>query len=143
MEIPFEGGCACGRTRFQCSAYPLAMYNCHCHGCQKSAGAPYVPWIALNSGKVRISGEHTFVKTHVHEDPHANRAVCAECGTTVFAFSETMPDVLLLNAMALDDPSWYCPVADIWTAEAQPWVCVDRQIPKVFKSPPLLGGKIV
>ena len=142
METPFEGGCACGAVRLQCSAYPLAMYNCHCRGCQKMHGAPYAPLLVLQANRVSLSGRHRFLKSHVREDPHPQRAVCWECGAVLFSVSDASPEILLINALALDDPGWFQPIADIWTSDAQPWVRMDTHIPKVFKSPPLMTKEV-
>jgi hypothetical protein len=34
MPAPFSGGCACGAIRYECSAEPIVMGNCHCRDCQ-------------------------------------------------------------------------------------------------------------
>lgn len=143
MEIPFGGRCACGTVQFQCSMYSLAMYNCHCRACQQISGAPYVPLLVMNARKVKIAGTLRAIKSHVPDDPHPKRSMCAECRSVLFAADDGKPEILLVYAMALDDPSWFRPVADIWTADAQPWVGMDRHIPKVFKSPPLLGDRVI
>jgi hypothetical protein len=143
MEIPFTGSCACGAVRFQCSAEPIAMYNCHCRGCQKINGAPFAPLLVLPSNKTSFLGKQSELPHPIKEDKHARRSSCSKCGSPLLSHSATMSDIFLINAMSLDDPSWFCPVADIWTANAQPWVRLDRHIPKVFKSTPVLGGEIV
>ena len=33
MAVPFTGGCACGAIRYECTAEPLYMGNCHCRDC--------------------------------------------------------------------------------------------------------------
>ncbi|MDQ9171407.1 GFA family protein [Oxalobacteraceae bacterium R-40] len=143
MEIPFGGKCACGTVTFQCATYPLAMYNCHCRACQQTSGAPYVPLIVTNLDKVEMSGNYRLLKSYVSDDPHSQRAVCPECRSVLFAANDTFPEILLIHAMALDDPSCFLPVADIWTSDAQPWVAMDTHIPKVFKSPPILGEQVI
>ena len=35
MPASFSGGCACGAIRYECSAAPLMMLNCHCRDCQR------------------------------------------------------------------------------------------------------------
>jgi hypothetical protein len=142
MQSPFFGGCPCGAARFRCDAKPAAMYNCHCRGCQKLYGAPYVPLLVLPLSATTLSGEIRSLPHAVPDDKHWQRVGCARCGFPLLARSEAMPEVCVMNAMSLDDPSWFHPVADIWAAHAQAWVRLDRRIPKVHKSPPVLGGEI-
>lgn len=143
MTLPFTGGCACGEIRFECNAEPIAMYNCHCRGCQKSGGAPYAPVLVVHAHTLRCTGTPAEAMQRIKEDPHAGRSSCYRCGVPLFSHVETMPDIVLVNAIALDDPGWFSPVADIWIVYAQPWVALDRHIPKVFKSTPVLAGDIV
>jgi hypothetical protein len=42
-------------------------------------------------------------------------------------------DIMLGN---LDDPSWYRPQADVYTASAQPWDHMNPDLPKFPKLPP-------
>ncbi|HEY1266828.1 MAG TPA: hypothetical protein VGH16_06190 [Candidatus Binatia bacterium] len=39
---------------------------------------------------------------------------------------------------SLDDPSWFKPMADIWTSSAQPWDHMNPNLPKFPKDP--MGG---
>jgi len=38
MKLPFTGGCACGAIRYECTAEPLEMFQCHCRDCQGASG---------------------------------------------------------------------------------------------------------
>src|SRR5215813_8444896 len=37
------GGCACGAIRYEVTAEPIVMFNCHCRDCQKTTGGGYTP----------------------------------------------------------------------------------------------------
>ena len=55
MAIKFAGGCLCGCVRYECSADPIFMGNCHCRDCQKSSGGAYEPDIGLPAGALKIT----------------------------------------------------------------------------------------
>ena len=39
VALPAEGGCRCGRVRFQITVAPLLVMACHCRGCQSMTGS--------------------------------------------------------------------------------------------------------
>ena len=39
--FPVEGGCQCRAVRYQITAPPLGVYNCHCKDCQRSSGGTH------------------------------------------------------------------------------------------------------
>ena len=41
MKVPFLGGCVCGAIRYECSAEPIEMFQCHCRDCQRASGGPF------------------------------------------------------------------------------------------------------
>ena len=54
MDVPFFGGCACGAVRYECSAIPVAMVNCHCRDCQRAGGAGFSPTVVVSAGSFRL-----------------------------------------------------------------------------------------
>jgi hypothetical protein len=49
---------------------------------------------------------------------------CPDCGTRIYT-EPVNPQVVTVRAGTLDDTSWLEPAAQVWTASAQPWACVD------------------
>lgn len=141
MEIPFAGGCACGAVRFQCSVEPMAMYNCHCLGCQSASGSIFASLLVLPLDRISSNGRQQYFSRIVEGGRHDRHAFCPDCGSPLFAGSAVLPNLLLVHAVALDHSAWFNPVADIWTIDAQPWSTMDRHIPKVYRAPPLLENQ--
>ena len=46
-----------------------------------------------------------------------------------------MPELFVVKAGSLDDPSWLVPSAHIWTRSAQPWALVDDGLPRFDTNP--------
>ena len=69
--MEFTGGCVCGGTRYVLKSRPVALVDCHCIDCRRSAGAPYVQWgsvprkdLVLTKGeprKIRVRESDSFV----------------------------------------------------------------------------------
>lgn len=65
----------------------------------------------------------------------ATRSFCSECGSPLYTFSETVPEVMSIRFPTLDNQSEFQPMLDIWTSSAQTWVCLSQAIPQYPQSP--------
>ena len=121
-DFPVEGGCRCGRLRFRLTTPPLMETACHCTGCQKmSASAFSTTLIVPREGYALIAGEPVVGGLHGTPTHHH----CDWCKSWVFTtMPEEMPFVNV-RATLLDDPSWFAPWMETFTAEALPWATTD------------------
>ena len=118
----FAGGCACGAVRYECTSAPVAMVSCHCRDCQRAGGAGYAPTIVVPRAAFRLSGRQPALHEVISASGEtATRGFCGSCGSPLFASSSAREDAVGIRAGSLDDPSWFRPTADVWTASAQPW----------------------
>ncbi len=137
VNVPYFGGCACGAIRYECSAPPLRMINCHCRDCQRASGSGYSATLIMAASSVRLlRGQCTEHRIEAESGNVARREFCAGCGTPLFASSLARPDFVGVKASSLDDPSWFAPEADVWIASAQPWGHMDPSVPKFAKNRP-------
>jgi len=130
MATPFSGGCLCGAVRYECSAAPLSMVNCHCRDCQRAGGSGASPTVVVPAAAFTVvRGAATFHSLVADSGHTARRAFCAACGSPLFASTSARADVVAIRAGSLDDPSWFHPQAEVWVASAQPWVRLNPDIP--------------
>lgn len=128
----FSGRCACGAVRYECSAAPVSMVNCHCRACQRAGGAGHSPTVVVSRAAFRVSrGEPKVFESAADSGGTARRAFCADCGSPLFASSSARPDLVGIRAGSLDDPSWFRPTADVWADCAQPWDALDPSTAKL------------
>jgi hypothetical protein len=137
VSLPLLGGCACGAIRYECTAPPLRMVNCHCRDCQRASGSGYSATLIMAASSVRmVAGNCKEHRTLAESGNVAMRAFCGECGSPLFAASSARPDMLGVKAASLDDASWFAPEANVWVESAQPWDCMDPDIPTFARSRP-------
>ena len=120
-----EGGCACGDVRFRVTGPANNVRNCHCHMCQKSAGAPFVTWAEFPCDHVEWFGENLQWRT---SSPKAERSFCSTCGSAV-GFRFIGSDNVDVAVVLFDDPRAFSPSHDIFTESAQPWTVFNPNHP--------------
>lgn len=137
IDIPFSGGCACGAVRYECSASPLHMLNCHCRDCQIASGSAYSPTVIMERSAVHITRGQTAAYERLAESGHvAKREFCPNCGTPLFASSSAGPGYIGIRAASLDNPTWFRPEANVWVKSAQPWDWIDPTVPLFARNRP-------
>lgn len=138
MSVPFSGGCACGAIRYTSSAGPLIMAHCHCRDCQHSSGTGFASLVLVQADAVTIDGDEP--KYHAIQTANGNtvrRGFCGACGSPLFSRNSFAEHILSIKAGSIDDPVWFKPMANIWTASAQPWSVMDPELPRFEQMPPM------
>jgi len=130
MATKITGGCSCGAVRYECDADPIFTGNCHCRDCQKAGGGAFAPAIAVPAAALKVSGSVKFYDSKADNGNTMSRGFCTNCGSRVTGKSSGMPDVMIVLAGTLDDPTLFKPQMDIYTASAQPWDHMDPALPK-------------
>jgi hypothetical protein len=134
MEIPFTGGCMCGDIRYECLAEPIVMGNCHCRDCQQMTGTGFAAAILVPRDAVTITGNVKYYEVTGDSGQIVARGFCPNCGSRLVS-KPSSPEFLGIMAGSLDDPSWFSPAFDFYTASAQPWDYMNPDMPKFPKSP--------
>ena len=135
MATNFKGSCLCGAVHYECNADPFFMGNCHCRDCQKASGGAYDPCVGLPAAALKVAGPIKYHDTKADSGGTLTRGFCSDCGGRLFGKSSAMPDLAMITAGSLDDPSQYKPSMDIFTSSAQPWDFMNPDIPKFPKMP--------
>ena len=131
MPVAFSGGCACGAIRYSCSAEPVFMGNCHCRDCQRASGSAYAAALIVREADFSlVSGEPNWYAKKADSGNLMRRGFCPSCGSPLFGKSEPIPEMIILQAASLDDPSAYKPSRDIYVASAHPWDFMNPDLPK-------------
>ena len=60
---------------------------------------------------------------------------CGDCGTPLFSVPAARPNIRVIYAGALDDPSWVPVKLHIWADSALPWAIADDGIERVSGQP--------
>ena len=121
--LPITGGCQCGALRYEITAPPLMIYNCHCTNCQKIGGGAFsTPATMLESAFAFTAGEPAKVEWTSDAGNSRWGWFCGACGSRIAHGQTPSIGVLSVRSGTFDDTSWVEPVGDIWVRSKQPWV---------------------
>lgn len=99
-EFPKHGGCHCGAVRYTVLAPPLSVQHCHCSQCRRgfatlSAQGPVIP-----RKDIRITGKAAL--TRYRTSASFEYRFCATCGSRIFAYEDSEPDLMYFMPATLD-----------------------------------------
>ncbi len=105
-----EGSCHCGAVRFSVQSHePVPFMRCYCSICRKTAGTG---GFAINLGAdhstLQVTGrDHISVyQARLDDDQRssAQRHFCKLCGTALWLYDPTWPELVHPHAGAIDTP---------------------------------------
>jgi hypothetical protein len=131
----FTGGCLCGKIRFTASADPIFTGICHCRNCQKQSGTAFSVVIGVPASAVSVQGEMKTYHDTGDSGQEVERRFCPDCGSPITTEVAVMPDVIIIKAGTLDDPSGLQPAMEIYCDSAQPWVQLGGERTRFPKMP--------
>jgi hypothetical protein len=138
MSTPFSGGCVCGAVRYECAAEPMAVAHCYCTDCQKTSGGQMSTNLLVPKPAFKVvKGQSTTYDTTADSGNTVTRHFCGKCGSSLWSVPNAIPDLLVIKAGSLDDPSWLKPAMSIYCDSAQPWAEISSAIPRFPKMPPM------
>jgi hypothetical protein len=129
MEIPLEGGCACGEVRYRLASDPLFVHCCHCLNCQRQTGSAFVINVLIETDRVELlAGDPQPVD--VPRDDGSMQTIwrCPTCQIALFS-KYTSPRLRFVRAGTLDEPSSVSPDVHIYTRSKVPWVTLPESVP--------------
>lgn len=106
-QLILQGGCLCGRVRYEVTPESDEGYYCHCRMCQLAFGNTRAAFINVPQASVRWLGQPA--KFHASSS-FALRGFCPECGTPLtFAYRDSKR--MDLSVGSLDEPGRVHPVS--------------------------------
>lgn len=129
-----SGRCLCGAVGFTLRAEPLVVRVCWCRDCQHIAANGTVNMIVA-ADALQVSGELAEYTKVAASGNAITRQFCPGCGVHLFARSDARPELRVVRAGNLDDPSSIRPGMNIWASSAPAWACMDPALERVDEQP--------
>lgn len=134
--MKIEGGCYCKAVRYEISADPVLVAQCHCRECQYiSGGSPNVCAVVPDTGFRYTSGQPKQFRRSDLESP-VTREFCANCGTALLSRAPALAGTAIIKLGTLDRPDALGnPQMAIFTVDQQPFHTIAAGLPTFERMP--------
>jgi len=116
-NLPWEGGCRCGKVRVRVTKPPLLATACHCAGCQQMSASAFSLSLAIPADGFEVTAGEP-VLGGLNRDMHH---FCGRCLTWMFTRPPGLDWFVNVRPSLLDDRLWFVPYVETWTSERLPW----------------------
>jgi hypothetical protein len=129
VNVPREGGCACGAVRYRLASDPLFTHCCHCLNCQRQTGSAFVINLLIEADRVELlAGDPQPIEVPRDDGSKQKIFRCATCQVAVFS-EYGRPEVLFVRGGTLDLPSSVVPDVHIFARSKLPWITLPDSAP--------------
>jgi hypothetical protein len=126
-----DGSCHCGSVRFSVDApSPVPFMRCYCSICRKTAGGGgYAINLGADFRTMKVTGKRhlRIYRAMMGGEPSTGqRHFCARCGSALWLYDPSWPDLVHPHASAIDTPLPVPPEhVHIMLGSKAPWVEVE------------------
>ncbi len=125
MSNKHQGGCACGKARYEVTDNPIRTRVCHCRYCQLRSGSPFGVGVWFDQAQVKfLKGNYKQYKFKTESGNDFETNFCENCGSSVFwTINPLMKDKVAIAGGSFDPPAfWFDVSAEIFTRSKAPFV---------------------
>ncbi|WKD49671.1 GFA family protein [Microbulbifer spongiae] len=127
VEIyPLQGGCTCGKIRYQIETRPLFTHCCHCTWCQRETGSAFVLNAMIEADRVTLlQGDPQCFVTPSNSGKGQKIWRCGSCHVALWSnYFGAGDKVYFIRVGTLDNPNTLPPDIHIFTSTKQDWVVI-------------------
>ena len=127
-----DGGCHCGKIKFEAEVDPATLGICHCTDCQHLTGSAYRVRFAAPAATFVLRGEPSIYIKTADSGTKRKHAFCPICGTPIFASAFENPDSFTLRLGTIRQRAQLsAPRRQIWCRSALPWAMDLNAVEKI------------
>ena len=114
--------CSCGQLTAEVSGNPVRISVCHCTACQRRTGSVFGQQARFEAADVKCKGESSVYKRQGDSGGTAEFHFCPQCGSTVYFYLDSLPDLIAIPVGAFADPTFPAPTISIYEERMHDWV---------------------
>jgi hypothetical protein len=110
--------------------------------CQRRTGSPFGVSTYFPKEQVRTKGPSKIYVRGSDSGREIEQHFCPNCGSTVFWYSEVVPDGIGIAFGAFADPSMPWPKFSVWETARHPWVTFAHELDHFVHQPELIEDPV-
>lgn len=131
----YEGGCLCGKVRFEITTEIKNIIYCHCSKCRKVQGSAFA-----TNGNVDVSG-FKFTSgekelTGYKSSPGHTKYFCQHCGSPIISKNEAHPERVRIRLGTIETDIAERPTAHIFVSSKANWEDIKGDLPQYDSNVP-------
>lgn len=131
--MAIQGGCLCGKVRYQINGALSQSTHCHCSQCRRAHGAAFATYADCQPEDFSWLAGEELVK--VYETGGAIGWVfCSECGATLAATDKGVVNAVTLGTV--DGDPGVRPESHIFVGSKAIWDSIEDELPQYDEWPP-------
>lgn len=125
----YEGGCLCGKVRFEIMGPIRNIVYCHCSQCRKAQGSAFATnGIVKASEFVILSGADEL--TGYESTPGQTKFFCKHCGSPIMSKTESRPEQVRVRLGTIESDILERPSAHIFVTSKANWEEIAGDLPQ-------------
>jgi len=125
----YQGSCLCKNVRYEIDGELGDFGYCHCTSCRKASGSAHGANAPVDRARFRLIGGDDTLREY-ESSPGKRRVFCSACGSPIYAYIVTTPDVIRIRLGSLDKPFTKQPKAHTFVSDKAPWEPIEGGIPQ-------------
>ena len=113
-----QGGCRCGKVRFEVNGDPLLTMACHCSGCQHMTASAFSLSEGYPADAFRVTGGEPVIGGIHGPTRHYH---CDHCKSWLYTEPEGVADFINVRSTMFDEPQAEKPFVEVYVGEGLPW----------------------
>ncbi|MDH3714895.1 MAG: GFA family protein [Gammaproteobacteria bacterium] len=124
-----KGSCLCGHINYRIEGELSNFGYCHCTSCRKASGSSHGANAGLHRSKFELMDPHGWLREY-ESSPGKLRAFCSNCGSPVYAYLNSTPDIIRIRLGSLDTPFTKHAKAHTFVSDKASWEVIDGDLPQ-------------
>lgn len=125
----YKGSCLCGGIAYEIKGEIGDFGYCHCTSCKKASGSAHAANAPVDRADFCLSSGVELVR-EFSSSPDKVRVFCGRCGSPLYAYRASSPEVLRIRLGTLDSQFTKQPRAHTWVSDQAPWEPIPKGLPE-------------
>jgi hypothetical protein len=125
----YEGSCLCQSVRYRIDGELGDFGYCHCKSCRKASGSAHGANAPVDRARFQLLSGESALREY-ESSPGKRRVFCGTCGSPIYAYVTSTPDVLRVRLGSLDTPFAKQPRAHTFVSDKAPWEPIEGDLPQ-------------